>query len=76
MSPFNDRFKGTFPRADHVTYGELYELDFNSVGFEFDGLHTVSTRLFSGHVERKFFHAHLFRLHDAAERAGFLDFLH
>lgn len=57
----------------HKTYRQVYDLDVNSVGIDFETLTTVGIRLKSRVVEPTFIHAGMFALHDKAERRRFFD---
>ncbi|NIL83206.1 hypothetical protein RhoFasGS6_00552 [Rhodococcus fascians] len=70
---FNQKFVDTFPEPLHKTYRQVYDLDINSVGVEFETLHTIGIRLKSRVVEPTFIHAGLFAMHDEAERRRFFD---
>ncbi|WP_153302947.1 beta/alpha barrel domain-containing protein [Aeromicrobium choanae] len=70
---FNDKFKDHFPEPLHKTYREVYDLDMNSVGIEFETLATIGIRLKSRVVEPVFIHTGLFALHDQAARRRFFD---
>ncbi|MDV6263952.1 hypothetical protein [Rhodococcoides yunnanense] len=70
---FNEKFIDTFPEPLHKTYRQVYDLDLNSVGIDFETLTTVGIRLKSRVVEPTFIHAGLFAMHDEAERRRFFD---
>lgn len=70
--PFNERYKDTFPAAEHSSYEHPYELDINAVGFEFD-TSSVGTRLRSDAVAPTWIHAGIFALSDPSIRRVFAD---
>lgn len=70
--PFNERYKDTFPTAEHSSYEHPYKLDINAVGFEFDTIN-VNTRLGSNAVAPTWIHKGLFALSDPSVRRVFGD---
>ena len=70
---FNEKFVDTFPEPLHKTYRQVYDLDVNSVGIDFETLTTIGIRLRSRVVKPTFIHAGLFAMHDEAERRRFFD---
>lgn len=70
--PFNERYKDTFPRADHSSYELPYKLDVNSVGFEV-GTTSIITRIGSSTIQAMWAHMGLFTLSDPSVRRAFMD---
>jgi len=70
---FNEKFVDTFPAPLHKSYRQVYDLDVNSVGIDFETLTTVGVRLKSRVVEPTFIHAGLFAMHDVSQRRRFFD---
>jgi hypothetical protein len=70
--PFNERYKDTFPTAEHSSYEHPYKLDINAVGFEFD-TSSVGTRLGSDAIVPTWIHMGLFALSDPSVRRVFAD---
>jgi hypothetical protein len=70
--PFNERYKDTFPAAEHSSYEHPFEFDFNAVGFEFATI-SISVRLKSDAVAPAWIHEGLFTLSDPSVRRAFMD---
>lgn len=71
---YNKTFKYHFPKMLHTSYQSVYQLDFNSVGFEFETYDPIGVRLKSDFVEPNFVHTALFSLEPGDERRRFFDF--
>ncbi len=65
-SEFNKEYLD-FPSSKHTSYSDVYDLDFNSVGFELS-THSILTRLFSKNVKPDFAHYDKYFLHNDSER--------
>ncbi|WP_264509477.1 hypothetical protein [Flavobacterium sp. N1719] len=72
-SEFNKEYLD-FPSKSHTSYDEVYNLDFNSVGFELSTI-SLHTKLFSKNVEPNFLHYKKFFLHSESERKAMLHWL-
>ncbi len=72
--PFNERYKETFPAAEHSSYKLPYKLDANSVGFELETMQ-LGARFCSDAVVPNWVHTTLYALSDPSVRRAFLDFL-
>ena len=72
-SEFNKEYLD-FPSKNHISYDELYSLDFNSVGFELS-TKSLNTKLFSKSIEPNFLHYKKFFLHNQSERKAILHWL-
>ncbi|MCV9926287.1 hypothetical protein OIU83_01375 [Flavobacterium sp. LS1R49] len=69
-SEFNKEYLG-FPSNKHISYKEVYDLDFNSVGFELS-TYSIWSKLFSKTVDPNFLHYKKFFLHSDTERKEIL----
>ncbi|MBY8963158.1 hypothetical protein KJK34_10380 [Flavobacterium sp. D11R37] len=63
-----------FPSSKHTSYSELYDLDFNSVGFELTTV-SIHSQLFSKTVPANFTHYKTFFLHNQTQRKEVLYWL-
>lgn len=72
-SEFNKEYLD-FPSKSHISYNEVYNLDFNSVGFELSTF-SLNTKLFSKSVEPNLIHYKKFFLHSEGERKAILHWL-
>jgi hypothetical protein len=72
-SEFNKEYLD-FPSKNHTSYDEIYNLDFNSVGFDLSTI-SLNTKLFSKNIEPKFLHHKKFFLHNESERKAILHWL-
>lgn len=70
---YNKTFKYNFPEPLHKTYCNLYRLDYNAVGLDFESLTTIGMRLWSDVVAPTFIHAGVFPMHRAEDRRRFFD---
>jgi len=70
---YNKVFKYHFPKPLHESYRTVYDLDLNSVGFEFESFDPIGCRLKSEAVEPDFVHTVLFSL-DENNRERFFNF--
>ena len=70
--PFNERYKDTFPAAEHSSYDIPYKLDVNAIGFEFETT-GIGVRFKSDTVEPNWLHTGLFALSDPTVRRVFMD---
>ena len=65
-SEFNKEYLN-FPSRKHKSYKDIYDLDFNSVGFELS-TEQIFSKLYSKNVEANYLHYKKYFLHDDSER--------
>jgi len=70
---YNVHYKSTFPSPSHESYGECYELDFNSISIDVD-TENLKCALWTQTIPQKFSHLIRYPLHDSKVRRDMFDF--